>query len=214
MSRGPQRGSGKRTGLYAESKCTNRMRYDAFHIEIKTLPEKIAPSAMFALADDSVLEIFERPLHPEFIRPCSIDDVLGVLQKIPPEFLLGLSRLYLLGGSAKQIRMKYPSQLGAYDFFDQRIFLASWPRRDLVCYWKTLPPPHILIEQKKAGMQVVRVKDQWESRMDEESLRRYVLDSVLLHEIGHHIARREKKDSKTTENFADWIAQEISRKIG
>lgn len=203
MGNGPKHGSGKRTGAFAESKCTNFMPYEPVYTEIKLihlrLPDRIA------------IPIFERPLHPEFVRPCSVDDVMEFLRNIPPEFLAGLNGIYLLGGTAKQRRGAVLPD-GCYDFKAYKIYLAACPKNDLVQFWSTLPPPHCLHEIKSAGVQIARVKGGWEIRYDETTLRRYTLESVLLHEIGHHVARDENKTHRKKENFADWFAREITRK--
>lgn len=178
---------------------------------MKSIPHGLKPDAEFKLPDGSAIGLYERPLHPEFIRPCSIADVIEMLNKIPHEFLIGLRGIYLLGGTAKQKRGGDPID-GVYDYIDFKIYLAAWLKRDFVLSGPQLPPPHAMSEYKRAGVKIERVKGGWECHFDEQSLRRYYLESVLLHEIGHHVARNENKSYRKNENFADWMAIELNRK--
>lgn len=212
MSRGPKHGSGKRSGAYAESKYTNWMPYKPVYAEIKLIPPRHVPSADFELPDGARIPIVQRPLYREFVRPCSIEDLVDFLAKVPFQFLIGLKGIYLLGGTAKQLRGA-PLPDGVYNPDDQRIYLMAWRRADLNRFWTTLPKPHCLNEYKSSGAKIERVKGGWELRFDQESLRRYVLNIVLLHEIGHHIERHEKRDHQSSENFAEWMVQEIAKKM-
>jgi hypothetical protein len=60
MSNGPKRGSGKRTGAFAESKCTNFMPYEPVYTEIKLILPSLKPSAVFRSPDQIAIPIFER----------------------------------------------------------------------------------------------------------------------------------------------------------
>jgi hypothetical protein len=54
----------------------------------------------------------------------------------------------------------------------------------------------------------------WWLIFSESSIRQFYLFDVLLHEIGHHVDRRSRRrDTASSERYAEWFAQEYARSI-
>jgi len=53
-----------------------------------------------------------------------------------------------------------------------------------------------------------------ELEFTETSLSRFYLYDVLLHELGHHVDRRERQhDRRASENYAKWFAEVQARSL-
>jgi hypothetical protein len=63
-----------------------------------------------------------------------------------------------------------------------------------------------------SGVEFVERRGSCSIQWSAESLSKYYLHNVLLHELGHHVDRRDANQSKR-ERFADWFAAEQARAI-
>ena len=77
--RPPQSRRAGRQGAYAEAKYTNWMPFDPYEGEIATLPKRHRPSHILPLGEEEQCRIYERPLHPSFLRPYTSEDVFNTL---------------------------------------------------------------------------------------------------------------------------------------
>ena len=200
----PRKNSGgPRSGLYSEQRFTNWTRHDPYWSEVDALPPSMAPRASIELPNGSALPIFDRPLAEGFLRPWSIQDVVGVLTAIPEGLLDGLSGVYLLGGTARQ-RQGKTFLYGMYQ--GSRIFLFPLQARMLSQIWKHRPKPNIEKNYTKFGATITsNGKGQVVLSFDAKSLRAFYLYDVLLHEVGHHVD--EADSSPNRERYANWFAE-------
>ena len=178
-----------RSNIYSESKSTNWMRFDPYQGERTSLPRKLAPASRFQVSVSATCDIYELPLHEEFVRPFGTADVESVLATIPCNLLSGLRRIYLMGGTRKQATTALGDlyRYGEYDWCD--IYLFAFPRRRLQWRCRQLPRPHVCHEYRRAGASFRHDGNGWVCHLDEASLRNFYLFDVLVHEIGHHVDR-------------------------
>jgi hypothetical protein len=219
--RPPQSRRSARMGNYAEAKFTNWRPFDAYEGEIATLPEKMRPRSVFLLGNEKRCRIYERPLHPRFLRPFTAEDVHRVLAQVPLPFLQGLHAIYLMGGTEKQETMAF-SRLytyGQYRTSTKSIYLFAFPQKCLSYQTKKHPRPDIAQEYTRAGAKVERSGNKTIFRFDIESLREFYLSDVLVHEIGHHVDfgnLKRKSDfeaERTAEEFVrEFIAGRFSQR--
>jgi hypothetical protein len=149
------------------------------------------------------LRIFERSLAPRFLRPFTATDVAGVLSSIPPDSLEQLAGVYLMGGTAKQERSRAPTY-GMY--WENQIFLFPVPAQRLVKGWFCSSNRAELQRYLACGAVLRSARRGVTVQFDDESLRRFYLSEVLLHEVGHHVDRN-RRSAKAAERYADWFAQ-------
>lgn len=74
--------------------------------------------------------------------------------------------------------------------------------------YKRLPPPNIKREYERAGATYYFKNNFWHREFTIESLKQFYLNDVLLHEIGHHVDRKNNKSNNQSERFAEWFAGE------
>ena len=207
---GFKRNSSQRSNRYSESKYTNWTNYDPFSLEISTLPNNLRSESIIEVCSTSV-PIYVRPLHSEFMRPFDTKDVKDLLSKLPSSFLKSLNGIYLLGGTAKQLKSsKRCFCYGCY--MGRSIYLHAFPKRMLTENWQKLPKPSIVEEYERMGANWKQDKLGWHLEFDRFSLKRFYLLDVLLHELGHHLDKRVwERDNRSAEGYANWFAQEYAR---
>lgn len=211
MRGGPKRRSGERSNSYSRSKFSNWMRFDPFSLEVKAVRRRGTLKPVLRM-DEIDLPIFSVPLHPLFLRPCTAADVLNVLSKVPRRFLPGLSGVYLLGGSAKQAVAANGSLFRFGCYMPGYIFLHAFPRDGLSLMLTSGLKPSTIQEYRRAGARVATCGDKSEVLFDEESLRRFYLFDVLLHEVAHHVDKHVfERPNRDAERFAEWFVQERNR---
>lgn len=152
---------------------------------------------------EASLGVFERPLATGFLRPWKVDDVVDVMARVPSSLLSGLSGVYLMGGTARQRRMRSLT-FGMY--LSERIYLFAVPQQRLTDGWTTSSKPSEITKYTKFGA-IQKASDRGRTviTFDEQNLRRFYLYDVLLHELGHHVDRLGSP--KRAERYALWFAE-------
>ena len=166
------------------------------------------------IADE--LEVYEGPprilieqTRDDFLMPVTPRDLKRMLADVPIEYVHGLKAIFLLGGSSKQGKVFYSSLYCYGTYWSDCIFLHPYPRNRMRMYINRRPKPSLLQEYRRVGALVTH-DDQdgvW-IRFSRESLKKFYLQDVLLHELGHHVDRDADKNGRRSEGFADWFASE------
>jgi hypothetical protein len=124
-------GSGPRSNRYSENRFTNWSEYEPWWLEIqavfKRFDGKIAKRPVFP-------RIIELPTLDGFIRPCSTAEVEAQLTSCSPEFLNGLRAVFILSGTAKQLKSWGRTRTFYGHYWRRCVFLHAFPfgRADLV----------------------------------------------------------------------------------
>ena len=215
MTRTPQNSKrSSRSNAYSESKCSNWGRFDPYRGERFSIPPDLAPVSTFRINESESCGIHELPLHPAFVRPFGAADVATVLDRVPREFLSGLSAIYLMSGTSKQDKVAFGNLYRYGDYWSGTICLYAFPRRCLEWRRKGPPKPDIAQEYRRAGAVFAQDGDHWICRFDSHALKAFYLRDVLIHEIGHHVDRdppqpfRRGKPMPQSERFAEWFVRE------
>jgi len=203
------RGSGTRSNAYSRSKLTNWTPFDPFEAEVSALPYRARPTEIAENGGQRV-SVFERPLNERFARPFDAQDVCEVIEQLAPDLVAGLRAVILLGGTKKQDLVSYSGLFHWGCYCWDRIYLHPYPRRRLAYWLGTRVDPRYEREYGPSGVEILEQGGYYRLVWSEASLRRYYLDNVLLHEIGHHADKRAASRRKR-ERFADWFAAEQAR---
>jgi hypothetical protein len=203
------RNSGPRSNAWSVSKLTNQTPFDPFLEEANIAYDRYYDECLGA----------EKPLvrkiatHPSFIMPVTASEVEAVLATIPDRFIESLNGVFLLGGTNKQLKASRHMVYGMYRF--PKIYLHAFPLRRLKTVYKTSPKPSNLIEIKRTGAQITERNGECVVEFNQDSLRTFYLRDVLMHEIGHHVDRKNqnKKPLWKEEGFAEWFATEYGFRL-
>jgi hypothetical protein len=196
-------GSGPRSGAYSDQRFTNWSTHDPHWLEAQGLPPRIRAKAQIPQDGENSLGVFERPLASGFVRPWTVTDVVEVLTGVPRAFVSGLSGVYLMGGTARQRRLRTLT-FGMY--WNTHIYLFPLPDHWLTEGLPASSKPSEIKKYTNFGA-VVKSSDRGGSTVifDEPNLRRFYLYDVLLHELGHHVDRLGT--AKSPERYALWFAE-------
>lgn len=201
----------QRTGLYAESKESNWTTFDPFDAAID---DAYFNKYWHQFYDDTKdLTILTEPVNDKFVMPINENDIKSAFQKVPSEFLNELKGVVLLSGSNKQARTS-SSQLFCYGcYYFGVIFIFPFPKNKMHSTSKHLPPPHIQREYERAGITYEFRDKKWHKEFSLNSLHHFYLNDVLMHELGHHVDRGNKKTHNKSERYAEWFATEYGFRI-
>ena len=199
--------SAGRSNMYSASKYTNWSRYDPQQTEINSL-SRVRPTATYELFDGSVIRLLVLPLHSRFVRPFDYDDVKRILAIVPQEMLIGLRRIALLGGTSRQEKSAWNPRwvYGCYGYGSINLF--AFPECRRIWASPVLHRPAEILAYQRAGVEITHDGGKWVYKFTDDSLRRFYLWDVLVHEIGHHVDRfHPDRSRKRSEQFAEWFAR-------
>lgn len=199
---GLARSSGPRSNMYSSQRFTNWTPHDPHWSEVEALPTRPRPTTSLRRESGEVWSLFERRLAADFVRPCTTDEIVNVVGTVPQQFLDRLTGIYLMGGTAKQARARALT-FGLYS--RDRIFLFPIPAKKLATGWTCSGSPAVTQSYRQFGADIQPGRRGMTVTFDEDSLRRFYLYDVLLHEIGHH-ADQQKRTHRDAERFARWFA--------
>jgi len=152
------------------------------------------------------------PLPKGYVYPCSIQDIRRKLEELPSSMLRNLSAVHL----CNQVKMNPGVDAHIYDGSHIRIY----PVPDTLrwCYGKKKPNPACAQERIEFGAYWKKIDNEWFLCWQEDSLRDYILNHVLLHEIGHSlddIHYGTGRGEKLAEAFAHKVGKnrDIKRRI-
>lgn len=90
------------------------------------------------------------------------------------------------------------------------ITLYPWPRNMILSYGPKQPSNRLKNEAKKYNAEVKRIGNEWVSIWNQDGLRKFYIQDILYHEVGHHVdfCSRHFSDAndKQVEEFADQYA--------
>jgi hypothetical protein len=159
------------------------------------------------------MRFFEEPLYRGWTYPCSIADLEGRLGDLPTRDIEGLWAIGLVAATRKDCGSNARYLCGP------RASIRIYSLDSSLSY--RLPPhtkPHDvergLSEELAFGMRVVHDGSRFIRQWSVEDLRHFILEHVLLHEVGHHAfyKRFGWRPPGASEQFAEDYARRFRRR--
>jgi hypothetical protein len=139
-----------------------------------------------------------------YIFPCSIAEIRKSLMEIPTEHLSGIKRIRLSGQKVTNADASY---------IDGTINIYAIPR-DLKFIFTEKPPESLLKEYSRFGARWEVLGENWYCYWRLDSFKKYILEHVLFHELGHHIDDfLSLRRSFGKEKFAERYALNLENKL-
>ncbi|MEK6247752.1 MAG: hypothetical protein N2C12_06195 [Planctomycetales bacterium] len=134
------------------------------------------------------------------------DDVRRRLQQLPPEYVAAIDVIQFSRMTRKKEFFPcYGMQWGS------TIYLYP-AELDLVEHHSRPPDPNQRQEAQMYGARWIHeAEDYWKLVWNEQSIRDYYLNNILIHELGHLLDERNSKYDDR-EKFAEWFALEYGYK--
>lgn len=137
-----------------------------------------------------------------YVHPVTVEEIKDRLALLPEEFTRNVEVVQLSSMTRKrQLFPLYGMQWGP------NVYL--YPIEQSLTETYTRPPkPEQLIEAKMFGGTWSQVGNEWQLTWNEESIRDFYLNNVLIHEVGHVNDLRNSNVQKR-EQYAIWFATEF-----
>ncbi len=184
-----------------------------------------SPLEQDVLRRPSRVAVFERPVLAGWVYPCTVHDIKEQLPRVPEQDQEGLWAVGLVPATRRNC-----DAYGTY--YPQKrpmnkpvIFLHSQPPSlgfRLRWHWSNGALARCFAVELAYGMEVDQTGGRTVCRWGAECLRRYTLEHVLPHEIGHHAQYRQRWRAghgrdlgwRVKEQFAEDYALRLCRRRG
>ncbi len=167
-----------------------------------------------------MLALFERPLDPGWVYPCTVEDIRCGLSRLPAEDLDGIWAVGLVPSTRDNgvaYAMYHPG-------CKPMIRIPAWRDSFALRHWAGTRRSELYAEhgvELAYGMSLEQVGNRWVSRWEYEDLRRYLVEHVLPHEVGHHVCHTQRireglepcPGAVACEQFAEDYALRLNRDI-
>lgn len=145
----------------------------------------------------------------DFYFPVTVDDIKETLKKLPIEHTEYLTHIWL-SKVKKSEYLKNETVQGEF-ICGSGVFLIKLyavPIDNKMFFGKIKPTSKLLGFYKHYCTELIHDKNSWYLQWTNESYKRYYLEKLLLHEIGHYVdyihqRQWSKANSKQVEDFAD-----------
>ena len=156
----------------------------------------------------------------DFFFPVTVDDIKAFLEKLPGEHIQEITHIWLRKVTKKEYE-KEGSYQGCFICGSGVNLMVIYPFPKDLCinFGNTKPNDRILKWYSAYEPKLVEFKGTWSLVWTEEQIRKYYLEGLLLHEIGHQIDSIYKRfwsknyRGRRAENFADNFAYYWGKKI-
>lgn len=155
-------------------------------------------------------QLIENKPHRDFFFPVTGAEVLERIRQLPKDHTEGLSHVWLRHQRRDQQRDCFGSYCTGPGY--RAIVLNPWPRslqwdlgEQLHDGWKKWALSHNAVVKRSRG--------RWYATFTMEQSRRFYLDDLILHEVGHHVDGRWRSaaNRKQLEDFAEQYAVKWAR---
>lgn len=133
--------------------------------------------------DKCPIYMVENP-SKDFYFPITIDDIENVLNQLPQEEVSCITHIWLRKTNFKDNCQGYFTVGGGI----YAIVLYPFPKNNKIFFGKKKPSHRIQKWYKGYASEPFREKDNWYIKLTEESAKRYYLERLLMHEIGHCVS--------------------------
>ena len=150
------------------------------------------------------IRFYTDPLPRGMVYPCTIGDLKRQLRRVPSEYVAGLVEVRL----CNQVR----NNVGIDADYGDGGFLRVFPYPEGLTY-PASPTPHAPSDREwlQWGAQLFEQNGMRYLRWSPDVLKRFILDHVLLHELGHHYLW--KTGRRQSEKEAEQIAFELMHQL-
>src|SRR6476661_4215746 len=132
-----------------------------------------------------MIAIFERPVLPGWVYPCTVEDIRQQLSTLPAEGLEGLWAVGLVPSTRK-------GRFSGLYWGGEKPYIHTLAYEESLRYRYAGRARRGELERDQTvelqfGMRTEQRGNRWWCEWSPEDLRRYTLEHVLIHEVGHHV---------------------------
>ena len=161
-----------------------------------------------------MLRVEERPLRGGFVYPCTVQEIERRLGEFPPEDLEGLKRVALVPATRYDVNV-----YGRFIYDDPRPTIHLYAQPSGLTFRPGFGKRHLrccLEDEIRFGIEAREHGKGLICAWTRETLRRWILEFILPHEVGHHVSHLRRMGKRLEicpgvrecERFADDYARE------
>ncbi|MEO0441252.1 MAG: hypothetical protein AAF067_10280 [Pseudomonadota bacterium] len=160
--------------------------------------------------DELPILIEENPSR-DFFFPISGHEAVEALKALPKRDYAGITHVWMRRlKKSDHIEKVQPLAYFACGSGVRAITLFPWPKNMKLSYGTTRPSNKLINEAEGFGAEILKEGNDWISRWDLEGLRKFYIQGILFHEVGHHVdsyyRHFSQANAKQVEEFADQYA--------
>ena len=151
----------------------------------------------------------------DFFFPLSAEEVLKALNSLPKRDRDGITHIWLRRGSQREfVNGEQPLATFICGSGVRIITLYAWPRDMMLRFGPKKPSNRSKNSVERYGGTVKKMGGEWFGIFTVKTLRRFIIQNVLFHEVGHHVDRYYRRWSsgicKQVVEIADQYALEMT----
>lgn len=163
---------------------------------------------------DEVPVLLEDNPSRDFFFPLSAQETKIALQALPKRDYCQITHLWLRRVKTSEYNT---GERNLAEFICGRgvrlITLYAWPK-DMTIRWRRKPSNRIVNDYGRFGVEVKRKGNIWFAKPSLLQLRKFYIEYLLYHEVGHHVdwyyRHWSKANAKITEDYADQFALQLT----
>ncbi|WP_018996199.1 hypothetical protein [Hirschia maritima] len=146
-----------------------------------------------------------------YFFPLTVSECWQSIQSLPDFEYSGLTHIWCRRPSSKkQQKEEQPFAEFVCGSGVRAIIIYPWPINMVMPLGTKKPNNSVLNEFKKFDAEVIRTAQNWVVKFSLHNLRKYYVDALILHEVGHHVdwyqRHWSKANSKKLNDFANQYA--------
>ncbi len=163
--------------------------------------------------DDGELVLIENRPHRDYYFPVTGNEVVARLRQLPADEIEGITHVWLRRMRPSDLGRPLGSYTSGPGF--AVITLYPWPRDRTWPAGRGKPHRFWVKHAARFDGRLVPINGTWYAVFSEEGARRFFLDDLILHEVGHHNDWRwsSPANHRQCEEFADQYAARWARKL-
>jgi hypothetical protein len=146
----------------------------------------------------------------DFRFPVSVQELGLALKNLPQYDSTGITHIWLRRTPIRARKLGAPLAQFICGSGVRVIIIYPWPKDGRMCLGQDKPHPQTIAPFLRFGASVAREGGQWHVQFSEPDLKRFYIEHLFCHEVGHHVdwynRNWSKANSRQTEDFADQYA--------
>lgn len=146
----------------------------------------------------------------EFFFPVSVEECLTALRALPTSHTTGITHIWLRRHSTRTARTDAPLAEFIWGSGVRVIVLYPWRTDGRLYLGRSKPVSQQIAMYLRASARLVNDHGRWYVEFSKADLRRFYIEHLFCHEVGHHVDRYTRHwstaNSRRVEEFADQYA--------
>lgn len=150
----------------------------------------------------------------DFFFPISAEEAKMALQALPKKNYSQITHLWCRRIKSNEFE-SYDKPLAEFICGSgvRLITLYGWPK-DMMIRWRKKPSNRIMNDYGRFGVEIQRKGEIWFAKPSLRQLRKFYVEYLLYHEVGHHVdwyyRHWSRANTKITEDYADQFALQLT----